>query len=483
MTIFDVAIVGAGPAGSSLAIRLASAGQRVLLLEKRAFPRDKACGDLVSAKGLTELDELGCLETIREREYLEIRNARSALDGEWITQARIPYRQDMVDHAHAIPRAELDEIIFRRAQQVGAETLERCAVGDIGRDNGHVRLESEVEGKPRTFRARMIVGADGAHSIVARRSGLAMTDSRYIEYALRAYCHGLPLNESLLWFEEDFFPGFGWVFPISEGLSNIGVGLVADSAKRFDLDLHAFFQRLVHRVESWAAEQGWECRIDRPIGWPIKTYGGARENYFDRGLLIGEAGCFVDPLSGEGIPPGLESAKLAAETIFEAFEQGEFDAPALRDYETRWRAHFDPDLKIADLIVSMIRNRHLLRIWIDSLRLVCKTAENDPDYARQVGGVLAGIVPIRDSFTPEVLWRSLNHGPRFWLDFFDISRTQPLPGLWRTGLDYGFWQLSTWGNLTRDPEWLLGWFREVSRKQRLVMSNRMNRRGRVGSTG
>lgn len=482
MTIFDVAIVGGGPAGSSLAIQLASAGHQVVLLEKHEFPRDKACGDLVSSKGLTELDALGCLDPIKQRSYSKLTEARTALNGEWLTRSRIPYREDRVDYAHAIPRKELDEIIFRRAQEAGARTVECCTVDDLENQNGHVRLAARVAGKSRAFSSRIVVGADGAHSIVARRTGHAMTDPRYIEYALRAYCHGLPLEESILFFEEDFFPGFGWVFPISEGLANIGVGLVADSARRFDIDLRAFFDRLVDRLENWAADRGWECHIDKPRGWPIKTYGGAEGNYFDRGLLIGEAGCFVDPLSGEGIPLAFESANLAAETIEKAFTRGEFDASSLSGYERRWRAHFDPDLKIADLIVSAIRNRHLLRVWVDSLRLVCKTAEKDPDYARQVGGVLAGILPIRESYTPEVFWKSLNHSPTFWLDFFGISRNRPLPDLFRTGLDYGFWQLSTWADMSRDPNWLLEWGREVSRKQRAVTMNRLPATGSLGGS-
>lgn len=389
MTTFDVAIVGAGPAGSSLAIRLAAIGQNVLLLEKKSFPRDKVCGDIVSAKGLMLLDELGCFEAIARRKLLPLRRARTALNGKWLAKGGIPPRANTIDYYHAVPRVVLDEIIFRRAQEAGATTVENCTVRDLEIDSDSATLTALESGTQRQYSARLVVGADGAHSVVARRAGLAMTDERFVEFAMRAYCHGLPLRESMLWFEEDFFPGFGWVYPISDGLANIGVGMVAESVKRFDLKLHDFFGRLSKRLQNWAAEQGWRCEIEKPVGWPIKTYGGARTNYFERGLLVGEAGCFVDPLSGEGIAPALENATLARETISDAFDRGDFSRRTLRAYEGRWRQKFDPDFGVADLLVSFARNRHLLRVWMDALKVVCKTADKDPNYAWRVGGVLA----------------------------------------------------------------------------------------------
>ena len=449
MTCYDVAIVGAGPAGSSLAIQLAQQGLSVLLLEKHSFPRHKTCGDLVSAKGLTLLDALGCLEPINQRKYLRLEEACTALDGRWMSRGCIPYRPGMIDHAHAVPRVILDEIMFRRSQEVGVHTEEACKVKGLTFNKDRTRVVAEQASRSVTFDARLVVGADGPHSVVARRVGLEMTDQRYIEFALRAYCHGLPFREPIMLFEEEFFPGFGWVFPISEGLTNVGVGLVAELSKKFGLDLSRFFDRLKERLTRWAMEEGWHIEIEKPTGWPIKTYGGAGHNVFERGLLIGEAGCFVDPMNGEGIPLALESAVLAAETIASAFNRGEFSHEILLQYEQNWRSAFDQDLRVSDLVVSMIRNRHLSKLWIELLKLGCKTAGSDSDYAWKMGGILAGTIPIRESLEPDVLLRPLLQTIRDWTDPSRASYLH-LPQAIGRSIEFGLGEMSTLSQLAQD---------------------------------
>ena len=470
MAIYDVAIVGAGPAGSSLAIRLADQGLDVLLLEKHIFPRDKTCGDLVSPKGLTKLDALGCFEPINQRSYLSLTNARTALDGKWLSSGRIPALPDMIDHAHAIPRIVLDETMFRRAQQNGTHTEEACKVNGLTFDKDRICICAEQAHRSVEFHARVIVGADGPHSVVARQVGLKMTDQRYMQYALRAYCHGWPMRESVMLFEEEFFPGFGWVFPVSDGLANVGVGLVAESSKKFGLDLNRFFDRLVRRLIHWAAEEGWHIEVEKPKGWPIKTYGGAHCNFFERGLLIGEAGCFVDPMNGEGIPLALESAELAAETISVAFNQGNFSHEILSQYERSWRSAFDQDLRISDLVVSMIRNRYLSKLWIAMLKLSCKTADSDPGYAWKMGGILAGTIPIREGLEPEVMLSPFLQAMRDRANPFTASYLH-LPQAIGRAIEFGLWEMSTLAELARDSDWFINWCSEVAEKQKLVVAN------------
>jgi menaquinone-9 beta-reductase len=467
MNRYDVAIVGAGPAGSSLAIQLAQQGQRVLLLEKNTFPREKTCGDLVSAKGLTLLERLGCFKPLKETRYVPIRQARTALNGKWLSRGGIPYRPDMFPYAHAVPRRVLDEIMFRRAQNVGAHTVENCKVTGITHETDGISISGEQSNKLVKFNAHLVVGADGAHSVVAREVDQEMSDARYMEYALRAYCYGLAIDESVILFEEDFFPGFGWVFPVTDGLANVGVGLVAESAKKFGLHLNKFFDRLVHRLKDWAVEEGWRIEIGKPVGWPIKTYGGAGYNFFERGLLIGEAGCFVDPMNGEGIPLAMQSAELAAKTISSAFDRGDFGRETLSEYGRQWRSMFDPDLRISDLLVSTIRNRHLLKLWIDGLKLICRTAESDPDYAWTMGGILAGTVGIRDSLEPDMLLKAFIEAIRSSTEL-PSSPWAHLSSLGRT-IELALWELSTLAELAQDSKWVLNWWKEIAQKQALVL--------------
>jgi geranylgeranyl reductase family protein len=461
--------VGAGPAGSALGILLARAGIKTLLLEKYDFPRDKVCGDFVSPRGLRKLAELGCGDEIARRGYVPVTDSLVYLEHEKLSQGVFPHLPDHPPFGHAIPRNELDEIIFRQAQREGVDTLENCNVVHASVGDDGVVVDAVVSGAQRQIGGQLVVGADGANSIVARCVGLEMRDQRYVQLAMRAYCSGFPFQHNVLYFEEKFFPGFGWVFPVRDGLANVGVGMVKESMKRDGIHLRAFYERFVTFVRDLARQNGATLELTRHSGWPIKTYGGAQRNYFERGLLIGDAGCFVDPISGEGIPLALETSELAAATICETVASGDFSATALASYERRWRAHFDPDLGVSDLVVSMIRNRSLVKLWIRWLRVMGMTAARDPQYALKTGGILAGLVPNREGFSPDVVLKSLAHGPAFWMEATNVSAKNLPLDIFRRGTDLLRWELDVARAVLSDPDWFRDWAVEIGTKQAKVL--------------
>jgi geranylgeranyl reductase family protein len=468
MTIHDVIIAGAGPAGSSLAIELASEGYSVLLMDAARFPRDKPCGDYVSPKGLARLEALGCGPAVRRVARTPIRESRLYLNRDRLVAGTMPHVAGFPPHGHAIPRKELDEILFRRAIQVGAEPREACRVKGFEVTPRGVEVIATREGAPHRAVGRLLVGADGATSAVAHAAGLRMNDPRFTLASLRAYARGPTLSHTIMYFDEKYFPGYGWVFPVRPGLCNIGVGMVTEPLVRHGirlLDFYAKFQRFVHHL---GKSQGVETRIEPHRGWPIHSYGGARKNYFNRGLLIGEAACFVDPINGEGIPLAMESARVAARTIREALRRGRFGESDLARYEVDWRASFDVDLGISDLAVSMIRNRHLLSLWLTLFRAMSLTASTDPRYAEVTGGILGGVVPAREGITPEMFVRSLAHGPAFWRQVLRVET----PTNWSDWLAAGaelVRRQSTLGRaIVADGPWFRDWLREVEAKQRRV---------------
>jgi geranylgeranyl reductase family protein len=472
MKLHDVIIVGAGPAGSALAIFVARAGYGVLLLDRARFPRDKVCGDLVSAKGLSLLSEVGCHDAVLRRAFTPIDSATAYLNGREFSRGRMPQVAALPPHGLAIPRMELDEILFRQAQEAGAETVETCHVDRFEVDRERVRVDATVSGQPRRFVGRLVVGADGAQSVVAKIAGLDMEDGRYVMPAIRAYCRQLPLREAILYFDEEFMPGYGWIFPIRDDLSNVGVGMVKEPLTRNGLVLKEFYRRFVRFIERLGADRGASPVLERSVGWRIKGYGGARRNYFDHGLLIGDAGCFVDPISGEGIPLALETARLASETIDQAFRRGDCGAGSLATYEHRWRARYDPDLKLADLVVSLARNRHLAKVWIHFFRIMGISAVHDPDYAGRLGGILAGLVPTREGLSPDVLLKSLARGPTFWMSVFDLTPQSSLTDLVLGGMRLANWQLKVLRDSIEDFDWSRDWFLEVQSKWLNVMRTR-----------
>ncbi len=466
MKIKDVIVIGAGPAGSAMATLLAQEGYSVLLLEKGVFPRDKVCGDFVSPKGLLHLKKLGCYEKIASRDLTPIQRTSVYLNGSKLYEGSLPQLPGYPPFAYAIPRNELDEILFRRAQEAGAVTVEGCHVVGFHTTPTIVCVEAQQAGRKKRFAGRVIIGADGANSVVARFADLMMNDARYVFPSIRGYCRGLSFEEAILFVDEDFFPGFGWIFPVRGDLSNVGVGMVKETMGKHGISLKDFWRRFETFIQSIAHKRGKSVEITSTKGWPIKSYGGARRNFFERGLLIGEAACFVDPISGEGIPLALESAELGFETLKLAFDRGDFSTNTLADYERRWKNRWDPDLKVSDLIVSIVRNRYLTKLWIHSFRVMGMTAHRDENYAHKVGGIMAGLIPNREGFSPEVFIKSFLHGPPFWLEAFGIRTQHTFFDTLTRGIEWFNWELGVGRDLLNDFDWFKGWAFEVNQKQR-----------------
>lgn len=470
---YDVVIVGAGPAGSALAIELASAGLKILLADAAKFPRDKPCGDYVSPKGLKRLKELGCSEQIEALGLTPIKSSRLYLNRDLLVSGDLPSIDGVPAYGLAIPRKILDNILFQRAIECGTETREEFRVKAFHQHGIETIVEGISKGVAEKITTRLLVGADGANSTVAKLCGMQSRDPRYRLASLRAYVHGLSLPHTLMFFDERFFPGYGWIFPVREGLCNIGVGMVKEPLVRDGIKLTAFYEQFKLLVARLAAARNEQIEIETHQGFPISSYGGASKNYFKGGLLVGEAGGFVDPINGEGIPLAFDSAKLAAQTIRHAFDVGDLSEQGLSLYEKSWREFFDPDLGISDLVVSLIRNRALQPLWLSMFRTMSLTANNDKKYADLTGGILGGVVSARDALTPEMFVRALVHRPEFWRKVHGLDKPFDIASLLNQGKDWVSWQANFTRQLFGSDSYTRDWVREISTKQSAVIFNRV----------
>lgn len=463
----DVAIVGAGPAGSSLAILLARSGYDVVLLEQSRFPRDKVCGDMVSPRAFHLLTALGCgegLETLRAK---PIRTAEVILDGEILSATDLPDVEELPGICRAIPRLQLDDVVFRVACASGAVAVEDCRVRGFQSEDEFVAIRTEVEGEPREIRARFLVGADGAQSIVARSAGLAVKDPCHTVSAMRGYATGLSLDRASFFFSTDLFPGYAWIFPMRDGELNYGAGLIAEASSRERLRVREFLTEVQDMIAQRARAVGAEVRIDAPVGWPIRTFRPEDRRIFDRGLLIGEAGGFVDPINGEGISLAVETAALAAEAIDEALQIG---APTFESYERAWRDSFEADLRVGDLLVSLIRNRRLRDLWLTWFRQVNRRARSDESYAALVNGVLAGVIPNRELLRSDVVLKSLAQDGQFLSDYLDGAGHSGA-SVWARIPQLYLRELFRMTDSIRDGAWTAGWLFDVLSKQAGVLGS------------
>lgn len=318
-----MAVVGAGPAGSRSARDLAANGLRVALLEEhRRIGVPSHCSGLISPRTLEEAEIREPIVANRlTGAYVHTAGGGSlAVGGE---EAR----------ALAIDRVRLDELLCDQAQAAGAELL-RARMVQAQRQNGGVRLLCQRDGRDLQLSARLVLGADGAHSRVARSLGLAPPRER-------VYCLGLEGRLRLP--REEFvhvFVGhrlaprwFGWIIPTGGGRVRVGIGCDGtDKPIRCYKRLVAAFPNLLGEMDV--------CRM----------YGGtipldfAPRSYADNVLLVGDAAGQVKPFSGGGIYTGLVAGRCAAEAAAAALAADDTTARSLRGYERAWKSEIGREL-------------------------------------------------------------------------------------------------------------------------------------------
>jgi geranylgeranyl reductase family protein len=344
---FDVLVVGAGPGGSVVATVLARGGARVALLDKAAFPRDKACGDLIGPRGVQVLADLGLPVPTGPKV------GPMVVVGPTGRRVGLPSAAGLTypGYGVAVARADFDARLRDAAVEAGAVPLTARADEPLWSD-GQLQGFLTAEG---AVRADFVVGADGANSRVARAAGLVQPDQALWGFAIRGY-HAqrverpvIALLETSAW---RAFPGYGWVFPGAGDGTNVGIGLATGSGREAGSGavraLPAFLAHL-RRLGLWDPE-GTGTPARRLGGW-LKMGMIGTVPASGRTLLVGDAAGLVNPLQGEGIAQAMQSGRWAAEAIL-----GRGGAAA-DHYRTRLAAAHLPYQRIAAALQQTLMGR------------------------------------------------------------------------------------------------------------------------------
>jgi geranylgeranyl reductase family protein len=466
----DVIVAGAGPAGSTLAWDLARRGVRVVVLDRAEFPREKVCGDYVEPRGLRVLRAMGCFERLEAIGSVPIARAATHVAWQHGYTGPIPYYgrgpADLPAYGQTFPREVLDAVMLDAARAAGAEVHEGTSVTDVHATSGSVEVTARRAGRSVRYVARLVGGADGANSAVARSQGVLENDERRAAVASRAYAvldDDGERDVAEFFFDREFFPGYGWMFPAPEGRVNLGVGLLSEARAQTQCSLNGLFDRFVEQLRRKHPRCARLQLVSKPIGGIVRMYGAAGPNHFDGGLLVGEAGRFVDPLTGEGIAPAMESSLLASKILIAALESGDGSAGSLSAYERAFRAYFDPSMLFLDFCAALSRNRHLAGPWLKALAWGYEVARSDPDFALTAGSYFGG-TEVRPLSVVGMIWqRSLEPAILGWTRLLGVEARSRRPAVAPAPEDWLEWQVAAMRSLLSDPAWHARWLSDVQR--------------------
>ncbi len=360
---FDVLVVGAGPSGAAAAAWLAEAGHRVLVVDRKRFPREKTCGDGLTPRAVRQLEDLGLADELAP--HLRYEGLRSIAHGITLELAW-PDHPDFPPYGYVIRRRDLDTMVADRAVKAGAtlrtgtDAVEPIADGGIVR-GALLRSDAGTE----AARARYVVVADGANSRFGRALGTAR-DRRYpLGVAVRGYFrspyHDEPWIESHLDLRDKqghHLPGYGWIFPVGDGTVNVGVGLLSTFAGWKDVNTSRLLEAFCDTAPArWGLGPDTVCAA--PTGGKLPTGLSMSPKVGPTWLTVGDAAGSVNPFNGEGISVAYETGRLAASVLDEALRSG--DGLALQRYPVLLEERYGLYFKVARAFVRAIGNPAVMR--------------------------------------------------------------------------------------------------------------------------
>jgi digeranylgeranylglycerophospholipid reductase len=323
--MYDVVVIGAGPAGSITARTLAERGACVLLVEKRPeIGVPVRCGEATGIAGLEQLGARLGKGTVRNRVRGAVIYSPSRYRVEFISEEPIGYILD---------RRLFDKALAHQAADAGAEVMAGTAATGITRKEGRVAgVELRKDGEGETVRCSCVVGADGVESLVGRWAGLSTRSPvRELTSCAEYELVGVELERTDVmefYFGSRVAPGgYAWVFPKGDGVANVGIGVRGANSSA------------IHRLREFIKNMdnlssGTPTRLVAG-GVPV---GGPLERTVAQGvLLVGDAARQIDPLTGGGIYNAMHCGAIAGEVLARAVEAEDFSQGFLMEYEDRWR--------------------------------------------------------------------------------------------------------------------------------------------------
>ncbi len=365
---YDVVIAGAGPAGCACALALKDAGLKVALLDKATFPRDKVCGDAIPGRAIKTLSAIDQNYEAAFKHFTEkCETKRTSL---YYKERSITF--DWVGSAYTCTRMDFDNFLLTLVKDHTATDIFTSTLPHLfTATNGGISIA--IKNNDIDFHAKILIGADGAQSAVAKQLTSKTLDRAHHVGSVRAYFSGVANLENStteIYFEKKFLPSYLWVFPLPGNMANVGFGMLSAEIARRKVDLKKVFYdfieqtpRLKERFRN-AVQVGDLQGFGLPLGSRITTISG------DNFMLSGDAASLIDPISGDGIGNAMLSGKLAAEQAVKCFQAGNFTKGFMHGYDDALLGKLANELKMRYKTQRILSSMPIL---LDGVFLACRS--------------------------------------------------------------------------------------------------------------
>jgi len=331
--IFDVVIVGGGPAGCATAMALRNSGLRIAVIDKHFFPRDKVCGDAIPGRAIT------CLKEI----YPSFSEVLASFNKKLLTKSTACFYNkkkvefEWVQEAYTSTRMDFDNLLFSIVKnKTASKVFENTEIKEITRKEEGFILQARNTAV--SFIARMVIGADGINGLTAKKLANYQIDRNHHVASVRAYYKDVAdVSESRteIYFDKKYLPGYFWIFPLKNNISNVGFGMLSEDVVQRKVNIKKSFYDFIERSEilkqkfNKAEQDGGLMGCGLPLGSKWVTMSG------DNFILTGDAASLIDPASGSGIGNAVLSGKLAAEQVMKCFATKNFNADFIKAYDKK----------------------------------------------------------------------------------------------------------------------------------------------------